>query len=85
MSSIISDLFFGSKQNILDNYLVNRHENQQQSSFQHQKHETVVYSSFIELVIRIPALTEREESMMFKVEAEMGTKIDEGFIEVKPN
>lgn len=58
MSSIISDLFFGSKQNILDNYLVNRHDNQQQSSIQqHYKQETVVYASFIELVIRIPALT----------------------------
>lgn len=84
MSSIISDLFFGSKQNILDNYLVNRHENQQHSSVHHRQ-ETVVYASFIELVIRIPALTEREERMMFKVEAEMGTKSDEGFIEVKPN
>lgn len=84
MSSIISDLFFGSKQNILDNYLGNQHENQQQSSM-HHKQETVIYASFIELVIRIPALAERGESMMFKVEAEMGTKSDEGFIEVRPN
>lgn len=84
MSSIISDLFFGSKQNILDNYLVNRHEQPQESSM-HNKQESVVYASFIELVIRIPALAEREESVMFKVEVEMGTKSDEGFIEVKQN
>ena len=25
MSSIISDIFYGSKQNLLDNYLVHRH------------------------------------------------------------
>lgn len=28
MSSIISDLFYGSKRNILDNYLVNRQDYQ---------------------------------------------------------
>lgn len=46
MSSIISDIFYGSKQNLLDNYLANRHEDHQTST--HLKQQTNIYTSFIE-------------------------------------
>lgn len=43
MSSIISDIFYGSKQNILDQYLIDRNEAQQfnQSSIVQPEHDHV--------------------------------------------
>ena len=52
MSSIISDLFYGSKRNILDHYLGNRQDNQHPTPQRHSL--THIHSSFIEFVVKIP-------------------------------
>ena len=77
MSSIISDIFYGSKQNILDNYLINRHEYQQPSSLPHQQEPSAIYAPFIQLTI-VPRIIEPlSPNQHFMVRVEMGTKTDE--------
>jgi len=52
MSSIISDIFYGSKQNLLDNYLINRFEKEQSLSI--PQHKTAIYTSSLHFAIIIP-------------------------------
>jgi hypothetical protein len=82
MSSIISDIFYGSKQNILDNYLINRHEANQDISVP-QKQSTVLYTSFIEFVIRLPSTKQVPQQLQATVE--MGNLSDQNFIDLTQN
>jgi hypothetical protein len=81
MSSIISDIFYGSKQNILDNYLINRNERHPESSLAREQ-PSAIYTSFIQLVIQIPNTSELQKPQYFKVTAEMGAKTDENMLEI---
>lgn len=74
MSSIISDLFYGSKHNILDNYLAQR-QPQLTPSHQHSLH------SFIEFLIKLPLLHTHPQSL--KVRVEMGSHSEEARLQAK--
>lgn len=54
MSSIISDIFYGSKQNLLDNYLLHRFEKEPSLSGPNPLHRTAVFSSALHFTISIP-------------------------------
>jgi hypothetical protein len=74
MSSIISDLFYGSKQNILDNYLVHRHDRQNTSTL--NKQELPPQDSFIQFVIT-PAINSIDFTALLKIQVELGNHVEE--------
>jgi hypothetical protein len=73
MSRIISDLFYGSKQNILDNYLAQRQP--------HLTPHISIPHSFIEFLIKIPLLHTHPQSL--KVRVEMGSHSEEAELQAK--
>ena len=69
MSSIISDIFYGSKQNILDNYLVNRHGQQQSSVSKEKEQQSGLFTSYLQLIIALPSSQGLDKQAVLHVKA----------------
>jgi hypothetical protein len=82
MSSIYSDIFYGSKQNLLDNYLINRQGEEQDKSSLPRDEPSAPYSSSIQLVIAVP-IGQGAEGKSYQVRVEMGNKSDENLLEIE--
>ena len=72
MSSIISDLFYGSKQNILDNFLVYRHDRLNSSTLQKQVSPSP--DSYIQFIIT-PTNNSLDFTALLKVQVELGSYV----------
>ena len=83
MSSIISDIFYGSKQNLLDNYLIHRFDKEASDSGpqQHLEKMTAVYSSALHFNITIPVAKDFQEKN-FSIKVQLGKKSEEVFATV---